>query len=258
MRKMTLLSPVILISVVLLGCQNNATLSVDQNHDLVNPTTEATLEDLLIEVDTERIATLLLAGESMVIYLGNPFCASCQALKPNLEQYLINYQPVMYHFNHLINDNISTYADLVVDFPQIFNPQIQTPSFYFIQRNQLLFHYQNPTQEFLEYRSFEAIMNYRMTVNKAIVKNKFIDQGWVLVKAFENSTQSIQNITALYNHFSNQTTTLSWMDHEAWNQWQDLSLNQEFSHLIKLNNDAMENYNLNVLSQEELMTLISN
>ncbi len=258
MRKFSFLSSLSFISLMLLGCQNKATLLVDQNHDLVNQTTEAKLENLLIEVDTALIKTLLLAGESMVIYVGNPFCASCQALKPNLEQYLINYQPVMYHFNHLINDNISTYADLVVDFPQIFSPQIQTPSFYFIQRNQLLFHYQNPTQEFLEYRAFEAIMNYRLTVNQTIVKNKFIDEGWVLVKAFENTNNSIQNITALYDHFSNQTITLSWMDHETWHHWKDLSLNQEYSHLIKLNNETIESYNLNVLSEEDLINLVSN
>lgn len=254
----------LLSSLLLLSCQTNLTLTIDRNFELANKNQLSDIDDLLISVNTDDIHRLINAGESMVLYLGNEFCSSCQALKPNLKEYLLEYQPVMYHYNHLINDNILTYDTLVTAFPQIFSPQIQTPSFYFIERNQRLFHYQGPTSEFTTYRSFEAIMNFRLTINNHIFYRFNNPQGWILIKAFEDNPITIENIDWLYTyfakdtHFTNDNQSLSWFTHDNWEETQQYDLDPTVSYLINVNNEPYDIYNLTQLTLSELNLLIQN
>jgi hypothetical protein len=256
MDKKAILFSVLLNSILLFSCQNNPTLLIDRNGDLIGKNNQAELESLMISVNTDGIHRLLSAEESMVLYIGNEFCSSCQILKPNLKQYLLEYQPVLYHFNNLNSENLLTYDSLVTTYPEIFSRQIQTPSFYFIERNNRLFHFQPATQEFLTYRSFEAIMNYRVTINPNITKNSQNIQEWILVKAFENNPVSIENIDLIYDYFTNENELLSWIDHAKWAESETDELSFETSYLINVSIQPYQVYDLSQLTALELTDLL--
>jgi len=256
MRQKTILLGVIMNCVLLFSCQNNPMLMIDRNGDLIGQNNQTELESLMISVSTDDIIQLQLAEEAMVLYIGNEFCSGCQSLKPNLIQYLLEYQPVMYHFNNLNSSNLLTYDNLVSSFPQIFNNQIQTPSFYFIQRNQRLFHFQSATQEFLTYRTFEALMNYRLKIHQNIIRNPENIQQWIMVKAFESNSKTIENINWIYEQFSNDNKVLSWMNHAQWSERQSEALNLETSYLINTSIQPFQTHDLSQITTLELNDLL--
>jgi thiol-disulfide isomerase/thioredoxin len=158
--KKTLFIHLTLLSILLTGCQINTHLpTISRKQSLLGQTvnTQSTTIDAYVDrLTLPLFATLVSINQPYLIYVGNPFCGSCENFKPILLNYIRDTQAQVYYLNTF--DFVHDVASLQTSYPTIFPSSIATPTLIIGQGLTRYTILVSPTQ-FYQYSRFKPLMD---------------------------------------------------------------------------------------------------
>ncbi len=118
------------LSLIVTGCyQPSALPTITRNGSLIGQTLNpqaATIDPFVDNLTLPLFATLVSMQQPYLIYVGNPFCGSCENFKPILLTYIRDTHAQIYYLNTL--DAIHDVLIFQETYPTIFPASISTPT----------------------------------------------------------------------------------------------------------------------------------
>lgn len=172
MNKKIIYSFITLMVLATTSCGNDLRPAVMKNAMLsIHPTSyeDMPLETFVVEVNTAMTINLIESNDSFILYFGNSYCGSCEAVRPSLIEYIDKTGALIFHYDNIVN--VNEYDLLVTSYPEVFPQTPSTPTFFFFEKGELVALREGSVRMF-EYSTFKPLFDGLVKVSSAAYSNE--------------------------------------------------------------------------------------
>ena len=147
----------LVLSIVLIGCQSNANATIITMNPLLltNPPTTITMDALTTRIDLDDLIELANNNYPYLLYMGNPTCSSCLQFQPVFLDWIATSKAMVYYLDTL--EHLHDLSMFQEAFPNYFPEGFTTPTLFVLSGVERI-HRISSNQAFYNLQRFQALM----------------------------------------------------------------------------------------------------